>query len=250
MSLPNIQAAYLTKTIHLPISNKKVKIRPFLAKEEKLMLMMKESQSQSELSDIICQIMDAITLGSIDTKSLPAPDAEVLFLAARCLSKGETSEVTYICRAKVPDENSKEGAMKSCNTPVPMIIQLDDVKLVTPEGHSKSVKIEGTPFAINFRYPTISDSYRTDSEEGEDDAFKSIVSLIDSVSNTETGVIYEEFTKEELSEFLDNLPFGFLGEAASQFLSTIPALSKKINFVCPSCGHKEDITVRGLTNFF
>lgn len=248
MSLPNIQTAYLTKTVLLPIANKKVKIRPFLAKEEKLMLMMKESQNQSEVADIICSVMDAITFGTLDTKSLSAPDAEVLFLAARCLSKGETSEVTYICRAKVPDENGEPGAMKTCNTPVPMVIQLDDVKLVTPEGHTKSVRISGTPFAINFRYPTISDSYKqTDAEE---DPFKSIASLIESVSNVDDGVIYEDFTPEELSEFLDNLPFGFLGEVASQFLTTIPALSKTIKFKCHSCGHEEEIVVKGLTNFF
>lgn len=249
MSLPNIQAAYLTKTILLPIANKKVKIRPFLAKEEKLMLMMKESQNQAEVADIICSVMDAITFGAIDTKTLSAPDAEVLFLAARCLSKGETSEVTYICRNKVPDENSKEeGATRSCNTPVPMVIHLDDVKLVTPKDHTKSVRISDTPFAINFRYPTISDSYKnTDNEE---DSFKAVANLIESVSNVDDGVIYEDFTPEELNEFLDNLPFGFLGEVASQFLTTIPALSKTIKFKCPSCKHEEEIVIKGLTNFF
>lgn len=249
MSLPNIQTAYLTKTVLLPIANKKVKIRPFLAKEEKLMLMMKESQNQAEVADIICNVMDAITFGAIDTKSLSAPDAEVLFLAARCLSKGETSEVTYICRARVPDENSKEpGATRSCNTPVPMVIHLDDVKLVTPESHTKSVKISGTPFAINFRYPTIADSYQV--TDDEDDMFKVVSKLIESVSNVDDGVIYEDFTKEELAEFLDNLPFGFLAEVANQFLTSIPALSKKIKFKCPSCGHEEEIEIKGLTNFF
>jgi hypothetical protein len=246
MGLPNIQAAYLTKQIVLPISNKKIKIRPFLAKEEKLMLMVKESQNPDEIADIICQVMDAICLGEIKTKELPAPDTEALFLAARCLSKGETSEVTYICRAKVPDLN-KPGEMRTCSTPVPMEIRLDDVKVVIPEGHTKTVKITGTPFAINFRYPTLADSAGVEKNQ---DPFENVVKLIESVSNLETGVVYDDFTKEELNEFLDSLPFGFMAEAANQFLSTMPTLSKKIKFKCPSCGHEEDITVRGLTNFF
>lgn len=251
MSLPKIETAHLTKTVLLPISGKKVKIRPFLAKEEKLMLMMKESQSTEEITEIICDIMNVITFNTIDARKLPAPDIEVLFLAARCLSKGETSELTYICRAKVPDPNSKDGkGLKTCSTPVPIVVQLDDVKLVTPPEHSKTVQIDGTPFAINFRYPTVADSQKMGAIDSDADLFKLISSLIESVSNTETGVVYEDFTQEDLLEFLDDLPFGFLGEVANKFLGSMPSLTKNIKFKCPSCGHEEDIEIKGLTNFF
>lgn len=250
MALPQVNITTLTKTVYLPISKKNVKIRPFLGGEEKLLLMVKETQDPKEISDISCQVLDTIAFGAIDSKKLPAPDIETLFLAARCLSKGETTEVTYICRNLVDNPNEPEGEKVRCNTPVPMEINLDSVKLDFPKGHSRNVNIEGTPYTVNFRYPCMEDSHKIDNHSNDSEVFDSILSLIESISDNGTGTIYDDFTKEELIEFLDKMPFGYLSTVAETFIGSMPKLQKIIDFKCPSCGHKEEIKVRGLVNFF
>lgn len=253
MALPRVETTILTKQVKLPISGKTIKVRAFLAKEEKLLLMVKDSKSASEIAEIICQVMDACCFGEIDSRKLASADLETLFLAIRCLSKGETSDVTYICRNNVPDENDPKKMVK-CNTPVQIEIKLDDVKVKIAENHNSVVKIEGTPFSVHFRYPTMKDSMMVmdvpEDKLKESDVFDSIMSLVTSISNDETGVIYEDFTKEELTEFFDQLPFGFLGDITQTFFGTIPTLEKEVEFKCPSCGHTEQIKIKGLINFF
>lgn len=253
MALPKISSAFLTKTVKLPISGKTVRVRPFLSKEEKLLLMVKDSKNAAEIAEIICQVMDSCTFGEIDCSKLPSADLEQIFLAIRCLSKGETSDVTYICRNNVPSEEDPTKKVK-CNTPVPIEIRLDDVSVVTPPDHKRSIKIEGTPISVVFRYPTMKDSMRlmnvSSNEVQSEDVFEIIMSLVESIVNEETGVVYDDFTKEELEEFITNLPFGFLGDVSQYFLSSIPSIQKEVSFKCPSCGHTETITIKGLVNFF
>lgn len=249
MALPQVQLTTLTKLVDLPISKKKVKIRPFLGAEEKLLLMVKETQDPKEIIDICCQVLDSISFGALNIRKLPTPDIETLFLAARCLSKGETTEVTYICRNLVEDPNNP-GEQIRCNTPVPMVISLEDVKLEISPNHTKNVLITGTPYSVNFRYPCMDDTSSIKEGAEDEEVFGTMLNLVESISDINTGTIYEDFTRAELIEFLGKMPFGYLSLIVEHFISSMPKLHKVIHFNCPSCGHKEDIDVKGLVNFF
>lgn len=251
--LPKIETAILTKTVKLPISGKTVKIRPFLGKEEKLLLMAKESKSHADIISICSDVINACCFNALDVKKLPAPDVEKLFIEIRCLSKGETVDVSYICRADLKNE---DGTTRKCNTPVEISVNLADTEIVVPENHKKFINVDGTNYSVELRYPTIEDSISMidgeDTPVNNDLLFNTVLDLIVSVIDTSTGTVYTDFTREELKEFLENVPFGFLGSIAENFIMTMPTLRKKILFKCtnPECGHTEEIEVKGFKNFF
>lgn len=249
MSLPNIESSYPTITVTLPITKQKVKVRPFLVKEEKVFLMLKEKPEIQEIAAKICDVIDSCSYGKVKSMDLPAPDVEYLFTQIRCLSKGETADLSYVCKAKV----EKDGQKQECGTPVKYSIPLKDLVLDFPEGHTSLIPIENTTLSVQLRYPSmrqVSEELFKDGEPTDKQLFQTIEGLVECVIDTASDKVYDAFTREELRKFMDSLTKDTFDRIFRDFFEKMPALTYTIHFDCPQCHHKQDIPLRGLIDFF
>lgn len=244
MSFPQIQK-YPTKTVTLPLTGKKVTYRPFTAREEFLLLMAKESSTFTEVIDHVMKVIQACCPETVDVKSLPIPELELLFLKIRCLSKGETAEPIYRCRK--PNESGEV-----CNTAVKFTIDLDKVEIKIPEGHSTTVQIRDTDYFIKFKYlsaeqmeKTVQSRKDTSISTAADALYASVEALIHS-----DGTVYNDFEFADAKDLIDSLRSDQLDDVKKTFVDSMPALREVLNFSCPRCGHKEKIVLEGLEAFF
>lgn len=256
MSLPNIESTYPTKTVTLPISKKQVKIRPFLVKEEKTMLLIKEAEDAKGVVNIVLKVLEACCLEPIDLKRLPTTDIEYLFLQLRCISKGETSDLNYMCKAiiVVPvTENGVEKEIKrECMTPVKYVIPLDKIEPRIFEGHLTKIPVDRTNFVMSMRYPTFDDLPEGDintAMKGKS-AVEMVAGMVESVIDTEKGTVFSEFTKEQMEEFLGRLTEKNLNRVLDDFLDKIPQIYYSFEFCCPSCKASQKVELKGLGDFF
>ena len=250
MALPKIEHSMPTVSVTLPVSGKKVKIRPFTVKEEKLFLMIKEGSTFQEILQVVSDTMSACTFGKLDTSTIPIADLEHLFLQVRIIAKGEIQEVNFTCKNNVIDEETKEE--RKCNTKVLHRIDLSKVSTIPSEGFTRDIPIKGTPLVIRMKHPNInhvisSIESKADVGHGVMDMFKS---LVDQVIDTKSNEVYSEYTEDELTEFFDSLPRSTFDLMLENYWLKYPQLRHVVHFECPMCKHKEDIKFAGLADFF
>jgi DNA-directed RNA polymerase subunit M/transcription elongation factor TFIIS len=234
MALPKI--ATPTYDLKLPSNGEKVAYRPFLVKEEKLLLMAMEDGNQSAIASTLKQIIHNCTDGKVDVETLPMFDVEYLFLQLRIKSVEEVSEFTLKCRKCSEEFNSK--------------INLNDVEVKFPE-EKQDFKIQLTSdVGIIMKYPTLAlmaDSALDVQDENTESLFNMISNCVDSIYDEEQ--VYNDFTKQEVDEFMENLPQEQF-KKISKFFENMPKLKHDIKFNCPKCKTKNSITIQGLQDFF
>lgn len=257
MSLPKVALKYPLVKVELPISKKIVTIRPFLTKEEKLMLFIKEASDAKEVIAIVNRVVDSCCSEKIDSAKLPIPDVEYLFLQIRCISKGETQDLNYICKKMIsvpvkPEEPDGEKVTMECGTRMKHTVNLEKLKPLISPDHTNKIPIPGTPFIFTMKYPTYSMVPSGDVEKKLTSAsmFDLLIDLIESVVDTEEGTSYTDFTKEEMTEFLDNIYSNVVDEIYDKFIDKIPTLSYDFDFTCPRCGTVHPMHLKGLSDFF
>ena len=235
MALPKIDVPIFK--VKLPITKKTLSCRPFLVREEKILLMAKESGDNSDDSvDAIRQVVtNCILDDDIDIDTLPLIDLEFVLLKIRARSMGE-----------VVTSNYRHG---DCKKPTEINIDLNTVEvLINPKNKTK-IKINNT-IGIIMKYPTISLMAKmSDTDKNPDKIFEIIVKCIDSIFDEDSVYSPTDFTQDELSEFLLGMTQNQF-KAIEEFFSTLPKLQKKFEFKCVECGHTEDITLEGLSSFF
>lgn len=254
MSLPKIQN-WPVKSLPLPLSGIKLKYRPFLVKEEKLLLIAKESLEgegqkgfTQSLDTIAAVIESCIVSGPVDVKELPTSDLEYLFLKIRCISKGETQIIPFRCKNPV---QTKSHETAPCGTIVKHEIHLDKLEPVAGPGHSSKVEIPGTKFWLQFKYPTLNDGLRSVSKKMKvEEYLRSLARLVTSVIDSEAGTVYEEFTEDDMLEMIEGFTDEQFDHVRKTFVDSIPAISHTFEFECPNCQHKESKTLRGLDDLF
>ena len=154
MPLPTIETP--TYELKLPSSNKKVKYRPFLVKEEKILIIALESKNQNEITNAVTDVLKkCILTKGVDVDNLPTFDIEFLFLNIRSKSIGEDIKLTVTC----PDDNT---------TKVPVTIYVDEIKVVKPRGHTKDIKLDDT-MTLRMKYPSLS-QFISNNFDTEDEA--------------------------------------------------------------------------------
>ena len=230
-------------------TGKTIKFRPFLVKEEKLFLMAAESQEQDAILSTIKQIINNCVLDDIDIDSLPIFEIENIFLNLRARSIGEVVNLKYRCGNKVLDE---EGQEKVCNNLQEYDINVLDIK-------PTELKKDGNKIVINdalgmmLKYPkiqTVQNLFAKDGEEISDASLVNIiVDCIDYIYDADNVYYAKDVTKEELSDFVDNLSRKHL-EQIKEFFDNMPKLKYTIKYDCKKCGHKEDINIEGTASFF
>jgi len=238
MPLPKI--ATPTYELVLPSSGRKIKYRPFLVKEEKILIIALESQDQNQIADAIKNILSAciLTKGTKIDK-LSTFDIEYLFLNVRGKSVGEQIEVMVTC----PDDGK---------TQVPMSINIDSIKVVKNKDHQTDIKLDDE-FTLKMKYPTLSEFIKTNfnavGDMNVDDTFELIASCIDQIYSEEESWTSEDCTEKEMVEFLEQLNSAQFKQI-EKFFETMPKLSHKVKVKNPNTKKDNTIVLEGLQNFF
>jgi len=226
----------------LPSTEKVIKYRPFLVKEEKILLTAMESEDGKVINDSIRQILRNCIQGNLDLDSLPTFDIEFLFLRLRAKSVGENITVglkPYPCV-------QNEGELCKFSTEVE--INLEEVKVKKDENHTSKIMIDDT-VGIVMGYPDISvlntAKDKSETEAGMDVIKKCISMIFTSEETHEKG----SFTDSDLDEFIDSLNTEQFGKI-KQFFDTIPKLSHTVKYTCKTCGEEKETTIEGLNSFF
>jgi len=240
----------------IPSTGQRAVFRPFLVREEKILLMAMQSEDERQIIRAVEDIIHSCLQSPIETNKLSMFDIEYIFLKIRSKSIGEIIEMKYQCQNEVdkPYRDEDSGVMMArkapCGTYVPIKIHLDEVQVERDPDHTTQIKLTDT-VGIMMRYPNMAmaRSMGRAAQKTEDvsQALDLIASCIESFFN-ETEVI-TEFNHDEVVTWLEGLTqqqFALI----QKFFDTIPRLRHKINFECPACGYKQDIVIEGIQNFF
>ena len=238
MPLPKI--ATPTYELELPSTGKKIRYRPFLVKEEKILIIAMESENQKEIADAIKTVIgNCISTRAIKVDELSTFDIEYLFLNIRGKSVGETVEVMITC----PDDGE---------TQVPVFIPLDEIKVQKNSKHNRDIKLDDN-LVMRMKYPSLSEFIKTNFIEeggvGVTESFDLISSCIDQIFNEEESWSGSDCSKKELSEFIEQLTSQQFKEIES-FFETMPKLSHKVKVTNPNTKVKSDVVLEGLSAFF
>jgi len=238
MPLPKI--ATPTYELVLPSSNKKIKYRPFLVKEEKVLILAMESQDTSTVANAVKDVLASCILSrGIKVQKLSTFDIEYLFLNIRGKSVGEKIEVMVTC----PDDGK---------TQVPTSINIDEIKVIIDDEHSKDIKLDDQ-YSLRMRYPSLDEfvknNFATAADVSVDDTFDLISSCIEQVYSEEESWSAAECTKKELSQFVESLNSNQFQEI-EKFFETMPKLKHTVKVMNPNTKKENEIVLEGLQNFF
>jgi len=236
MSLPQINTPVHELTI--PSSGKKIKYRPFVVREEKILLLALESEDQREITDAIVQIIGNCIQTKIDLDSLSTFDVEYIFLNVRAKSVGEVLEFAVTC----PDDGE---------TQVEVEISIDDIKVHKETEHSDVIDLENGYF-IKMKYPTmkyIMEKKPNDEQSLVDSTFEYAVECIETIYNDEETWEAADSTKKEIGEFVENLNSKQY-QKIQGFFATMPKLKHTFKVKNPKTKVESDVTLEGLANFF
>ena len=238
MPLPTISTP--TYELTLPSSNRKIKYRPFLVKEEKILILAMESQDTKQIARSVKDVIaKCILTKGIKVEKLSTFDIEYLFLNIRGKSVGEQIEVMVTC----PDDGK---------TQVPMSINIDSIKIQKDKKHSTDITLDDT-YTLRMKYPSLNEFIKNNfgsvENMGVDDTFDLIASCIDQVYSDEESWTSDECTKKELSDFVESLNSSQF-KLVENFFLTMPKLSHKIKVTNPNTKVESDVTIEGLQSFF
>jgi RecG-like helicase len=239
MALPNITVPHFK--LELPVSEKTITFRPFLVKEEKILLMAREAGDEESITQATQQIVDECIEGDIDVKDIPTFEMEYIFLNIRAKSVGEEVELRY----RHSNGVNKKG--EECDTSTVVNVNLEDVKVKFDSDHSKTIMLTND-VGIQMKYPTFgnADKIKKDSMV---DIVSTIAHCIEYIFDKEQ--IYDDTTTtwEEKIQFIENLNQEQLLKI-NKFFDTMPRLEHEIVYKCSGCGQEDKITLRGITDFF
>ena len=236
MPLPKIVTPSYELT--LPSNGKKIRYRPFLVKEEKILILAIESDSLKEISRSIKDILkNCILTKGIKVDELPTFDIEYLFLNIRSRSIGESIELVVTC----PDDGE---------TKVNTTIYIDEIEVKKNKEHSTDIKIDDT-YTMRMKYPSLDEfiDENFNFEGQSDNSFDIIASCIDMVFSEDEAWEAKDCTKKELIEFVEQMNSSQFKEI-EKFFDTMPQLSHQIEVQNPKTKVKSTVTLEGLASFF
>ena len=238
MPLPTISTP--TYELIIPSSNRKIKYRPFLVKEEKILILAMESQDTKQIARSVKDVLTKCILSKgIKVEKLSTFDIEYLFLNIRGKSVGEHIEVMVTC----PDDEKTQERMS---------INIDDIKIQTEDSHTTDIKLDDT-YTLKMKYPSLTEFIKNNfdnmSDLNVDDTFDLIASCIDQVYTEEESWSHQECTKKELSDFVESLNSNQF-KMIENFFTTMPKLSHTVKVLNPNTKVESEIKIEGLQSFF
>ena len=237
MPLPKI--ATPTYELELPSTKQTIKFRPFLVKEEKLLVLALESEDTKNITTAIKTVIkNCISTRGIKVETLPTFDIEYLFLNIRGKSVGEEVEVSLIA----PDDGE---------TTVNIKIDLEDIKVLETEGHDKQIRLDDS-LMMEMKYPSLDQFIKNNfdfNDNSVDKSFELIATCIDKIYNEEEVWSTEDVSKKEVIEFLEQMSSSQF-KSIEKFFETMPKLSHTVEIKNPVTKVKSTVVLEGLSSFF
>ena len=222
--------------MELPSTGEKIEYRPFLVKEQKILMMAMESEDVSAQSKAVVDIIKNCTFGAINDKveTLPTFDIEYMFLRIRSKSVGETVELIITCQ--------DDGETK-----VPVNVNLEDINVVKTEGHDTTIMITDK-IGLTMRYPTMKQlmSYDMSKITTMEGTFKVINDCLENVFDE--NEVYEEMNSKELQEFIEQMTTEQF-QKVSEFFNTMPKLKHTLKVKNPNTGVENEVVLEGMQSF-
>ncbi len=243
MGLPKI--AIPEYSLKLPSNGKEIKYRPFLVKEEKILLLAMESEEEQQIVDATKTVIKNCVFGDIDVDDLPTFDVEYIFLWLRGKAKGEVIELKYDC--------------PTCKNTIPVSFNIEEVEIFKDETHNNKIQLTEN-LGIVMKYPNLTLQTKIDMVKDEsniDRIFRTILLCIDYIYDKEKTYSMKDHTSAEMVEFLESLTDDQF-QKISNFFETSPKLKHAVKLNCKfksgknkkSCGYTEEIVLEGLQSFF
>jgi hypothetical protein len=231
MSIPQVKVPEFSMT--LPVSKQTITFRPFVVKEEKLLLLAKESQTTEDTVRAIMDVVESCTFGTMKGDDYCLADLQYAFLQIRGKSIGEEIELILICG--------------ECNSKQPYVVTVNDFEIQGDLQTSKVLNLGDVK--VEMKYPDIL-HYGKLIEDGSNEAiFNVIVECIQKIFSEEEMFVNSEEHHHEVREFVDNLTAENF-EKFEQFFLSMPLLLKKIKFTCKQCEIVNNLQVDTIRNFF
>ena len=235
MALPKI--AKVTHELVVPSTKKKIKYRPFLVKEEKVLVLAQESGNQDEMIRALKDVISAcVQTRGFKVDDLATFDIEYIFLQIRGSSVGADVEVLITC----PDDGV---------TQVPVTIYLDEVSVIMDDEHTDTIKLDDE-YSVKMKYPSVDMAMGTDVENiGVEQSLELIASCIDMIYTEEESWSASDSTVKELTAWVEDLdPKQF--KLIEKFFDTMPKLTHTVKVVNPETQVENEILLEGLGSFF
>ncbi len=240
MPLPTI--ATPTYELILPSTGKKLKYRPFLVKEEKLLILALESKNQVEITNSVKDVLkECVLTRGVKIDDLPTFDIEYLFLNIRAKSVGEDINLIVTC----PDDKETE---------VKVTVYVDDIEVIKSKDHNKDIKLD-KDMTLRMKYPSLSqfieNNFDTEDESKTtvDKTFQLIADCMDTVFTKEDAWDSKDYTPDERLQFIEQLSSKQFKDI-EKFFATMPKLSHTIEVTNPNTKKKNSIVLEGLADFF
>jgi len=238
MPLPKISTP--TYELELPSTGQSVYFRPFLVKEEKVLVLALETEDTKQITNAIKTVIKScIQTKGVKVENLPTFDIEYLFLNIRGKSVGEEIEVNLIC----PDDGE---------TSVPVKINIDDIKVTKNENHSTKIQVDDSIY-MEMKYPSLDQFIKNNFDFSEDSSldqsFDLIASCVDKIYTEEEAWSTTDVPKKEIVDFLEQMNTQQF-KSVEKFFETMPKLSHEVALTNPNTGVESTVKLEGLANFF
>ena len=233
MALPKLNTP--TYELVLPSTGEKIKYRPFLVKEQKLLMLAQESKDENSLADTLGQLVKSCTFEKIDAENSPMFDIEYIFLKLRAKSVGETAEISILAK----DDNK---------TRVPIKVNLDEIDIHMTADHTNEVQIDDK-IKLVLKYPVLKDMKHI--SESDDEYKKMFAVLNKCIHEIHHGdKIYNsiDVTQKEIDEFVESMNTSQLAKVLD-FFTTMPKLRHPVSFINPKTKVKNEVVLEGLQTF-
>ena len=241
MSLPKLTV--MKHKLTLPSTGESITFRPFLVKEEKILMMALQSENQEDMTRALKEIINNCIESQLNIDTLPMFDIEYIFLQLRARSVGDQIEVKYTDPDKIC-KNEEECKFESS-------INIDDIKIVKTENHTDLVTLTDK-IKVKMKYPAMAMANNLqDIEQADmvDSTFKMISACIDYIMDGEQMHKTSDYTEDEVNDFLNSLSSLQFKEIQT-FFETAPKIKKEVTSTCGKCGTKDTKTLEGLADFF
>ncbi len=238
MPLPKISTP--TYELELPSTGEAIQYRPFLVKEEKLLLLALESEDTKQITTAVKNVIkNCISTKNIKVETLPTFDIEYLFLNIRAKSVSEEVEVNIIC----PDDEE---------TTVSVTIPVDEINVIKSDQHNRTIKVDDN-IMMQMKYPSldqfIKNNFDLSGQNSMEQSFELVTSCIDQIYTKEEVWNSSDLSKKELSDFLEQMNSSQFKQI-EKFFETMPKLSHTIKVKNPKTGVESEVVLEGLSSFF
>lgn len=223
-----------THPIKVPSQNRTVDFRPFLVKEEKVLMIVQESKDSKKILKVIKDIISACSFNKLDTNTLTATDLEYIFLQLRATSVGETTTINIKC--------------SNCDEYTKNIVNIKEIEVVEGEKLDNNIKITDD-IGVILKSISLTEAEKIDTKNTEKSFNQTLIYSIESIYDADNVYPASEHTEKELIEFIDGLSHKHL-EKIQGFIQNVPKLSHTCSFKCPHCETENEHVIEGIESFF